>query len=154
MKKIRKNVFETNSSSTHSICVAKDVELIIPEEIYFEFGEFGWEISTLSSVSEKASYLYTGLIYLERRSDFNLIVRILEDKGIKVSFEPESKSNWSYVDHAGELTEFLDMVTTSETELMNYLFSPLSFVLTGNDNDDEDVNIDVNYPYNEYYKGN
>lgn len=28
-KKIRKGVFETNSSSTHSICIAKDAELSI-----------------------------------------------------------------------------------------------------------------------------
>ena len=61
MQKIRKNVFETNSSSTHSICIAKDMELIIPTSIHFEFGEFGWEVDTLSSVYEKASYLYTGL---------------------------------------------------------------------------------------------
>ena len=58
MKQIRKGVFETNSSSTHSICIAKDAELTIPQSLHFSFGEFGWECDTLYSVSEKASYLY------------------------------------------------------------------------------------------------
>jgi len=35
MKQIRKGVFETNSSSTHSICIAKDVELTLPSSINF-----------------------------------------------------------------------------------------------------------------------
>jgi hypothetical protein len=43
MKQIRKGVFETNSSSTHSICIAKDDGLTIPKSLHFDFGEFGWE---------------------------------------------------------------------------------------------------------------
>jgi hypothetical protein len=66
MLKIRQGVFETNSSSTHSICIAKKAELNIPKHVYFDFGEFGWECDTLRSLSKKASYLYTGLIANER----------------------------------------------------------------------------------------
>lgn len=168
MKKIRKNVFETNSSSTHSICIAKDVELTMPESLHFEFGEFGWECNTLYSVYEKASYLYTGLIANERKKDFDKILDVLKNKGIDVSAEEpiykkytykgsESKKyveNGGYVDHSDQLIYFLNAICENEDNLMNYLFSELSFIITGNDNDDNDVEITVSYAYDEYYKGN
>lgn len=172
MKKIRKGVFETNSSSTHSICIAKDAELTIPKSLAFTFGEFGWELDTLSSVGEKASYLYTGLIANKRRDDVEKIFSILRDKGIKVSAEePIYKThtykdsngkdesyvtceNGGYVDHSYDMVDFLNAICGDENKLMQYLFSDMSFVLTGNDNDDEGVSIDVSYPHDEYYKGN
>lgn len=171
MKKIRQNVFETNSSSTHSICIAKDVELELPESIHFEFGEFGWENDTLYSMWEKASYLYTGFIANNRQEDFNNIVTILENKGIEVTYEEPIYSkhsykdgdrvieythcdNGGYIDHSYELIDFLNDIYSDETKLLNFLFSSLSFIITGNDNDDYDVDINVSYSYDEYYKGN
>ncbi len=172
IKKIRKGVFETNSSSTHSICVAKEMELTIPSTIHFEFGSFGWQYDTLQSVYEKASYLYTGLYDNERYGDFTKIVRVLTQKGIEVSFdEPTWKSgeckkengetvqysypNYDgYVDHADQLNDFLDDLCEDESKLLSYLFSDLSFIITGNDNDDHDVDIEVDYPHDEYYKSN
>ena len=37
---------------------------------------------------------------------------------------------------------------------MRYLFSSESFIITGNDNDDHSVDINVKYDHEEYYKGN
>ncbi len=162
MKQIRQGVFETNSSSTHSICIAKDAELTIPKLLHFEFGEFGWEYNTLKSMGEKASYLYTGLFANERYVDIENIVAILTSKSIDVSceepiYKDEDKrwaENEGYVDHSDELTEFLDAICTDEDKLMKYLFSDLSFIRTGNDNDEGDVSINVTYAHDEYYKGN
>ena len=61
MIKVRQGVFETNSSSTHSICIAQTTDYIIPDKVSFSVGEFGWEVDKLSSLSEKASYLYTAI---------------------------------------------------------------------------------------------
>lgn len=172
MKQIRKGVFETNSSSTHSICIAKDAELTIPKSLHFYFGEFGWECDTLRSLGEKATYLYTGLIAENRKEDADKIFELLRSKGIEVTAEEpiiENKSytnsegklveytsseNAGYVDHSYELKDFLNAVCEDESKLMNYLFSDLSFIITGNDNDDEDVDINVSYAHDEYYKGN
>jgi len=172
MKQIRKGVFETNSSSTHSICIAKDVEITTPKSLHFSFGEFGWECDTLQSLEEKASYLYTGLVANGRKEDFDKIAKLLKDKGIDVTadeanFKESSYTgsdgnlvtytyadNAGYVDHSDEMTDFLNAVCGNEDNLMNYLFSDLSFVITGNDNDEEDVDICVTYPHEEYYKGN
>jgi hypothetical protein len=153
-KQIRKGVFETNSSSTHSICIAKDVELDIPKTLQFKFGEFGWEEDTLSSTFEKASYLFTGLMGNNRNSDFDNIVETLKEKGIEVSYETAIDGCDGYVDHSYELTDFLNAICSSEKKLFDFLFSPLSFIITGNDNSDSDVEIKADYPHDEYYKGN
>jgi len=172
MKQIRKGVFETNSSSTHSICISKDVELTIPKSLHFYFGAFGWEFDTLYSASEKASYLYTGLIANNRKEDVEKIFEILRGKEIEITAEEpiyENRTytnlkgelveyaysdNIGYVDHSCEMDDFLNAVCEDESKLMNYLFSDLSFIITGNDNDDSDVDINVDYSHDEYYKGN
>ena len=172
MKKIRQGVFETNSSSTHSICIAKEAELTIPKSLHFEFGEFGWEYDTLYSAYEKASYLYTGLIANNRKDDADKIIHLLKEKGINVTAEEPIFTNKSYtdsngklveykfgenigyVDHSNELEDFLNAVCKDESKLMRYLFSDLSFIITGNDNGDDDVTINVNYAFDKYYKGN
>lgn len=44
MRQIRYGVFETNSSSIHTIaipCEYRDVK--IPEKVYLTHGDFGWE---------------------------------------------------------------------------------------------------------------
>lgn len=160
-RQIRNGVFETNSSSTHSICIAKDVELTIPRSLHFSFGEFGWACDTLQSVDEKASYLYTGLFASDMKDEIEQIVATLTSKGIDVTCEEavyvdgnSYAENEGYVDHANELTDFLSAVCSDEDRLMRYMFSDLSFIITGNDNDDEDVDINVDYGYEGYYKGN
>lgn len=155
MKKvqIRQGVFETNSSSTHSICIAKNTELIIPKEIRFEFIESAWSFETFHSLGVKAGYLYTGLVANDRKEDIEKIFKILRGKGVEVTAE-EIGDDTGYIDHYADLTEFLDSICNDEDKLMNYLFSPLSFIITGNDNDDDDVSIKVEYPHDEYYKGN
>ena len=54
MKQIRTSVFETNSSSTHSIAISKK-PVTIGKYIYFGIGEFGWENDCVNT----ADYLYT-----------------------------------------------------------------------------------------------
>ncbi len=150
---IRTSVFETNSSSTHSICIAKDIKLNLPKSLHFSFREFGWEYNTLYSTEEKASYLYTGLIANNREEDFYIIVEILKANNIKVTYDSLNNDH-GYIDHSDMLKEFFDDILNNNEKLLNYLFSDLSFIITGNDNSDTDVNINVSYPHEEYYKGN
>ena len=172
MKKERIGVFETNSSSTHSICIAKNAKLIIPSEIHFAFGEFGWEFRKLKSLADKASYLYTGLMNNRMETEFQQVKELLESKGIPVTYEErivehkcyhdqkghfiqyESSPNEGYVDHSIDLVPFLNAVLSDEESLMNFLFSGMSYIRTGNDNDDRSVKINETYPHDVYYKGN
>ena len=62
---IRKNVFETNSSSTHAICIAKSNENIeIPEEIYIDLEDyqFGWEFDKRTGHHSKLAYILIGIL--------------------------------------------------------------------------------------------
>ena len=65
MKIVRNKVFETNSSSTHSITVPlqkddnniqlKGLVITIP------LGEFGWEYGIYNDITSRLSYIYTAI---------------------------------------------------------------------------------------------
>ena len=66
MLKIRKNVFETNSSSTHSIVISKkdrgySFDFPVDEEgkLIIPFGKFGWTSAILRDPIDKLSYYIT-----------------------------------------------------------------------------------------------
>lgn len=172
-RQVRHGVFECNSSSTHSICIPTEhEELSIPDRVEFESGCFGWEVDQLTSRSEKIRYLYTCLSYVEEdklKEYIQFIVNTLRTHGVEDIYfdeleygiycydeeiETYLKPKGGYVDHGNEAREFVDAVCTDEQRLLNYLFSNKTFILTGNDNDDIDVEINVDYPHEEYYKGN
>ena len=139
MIQIRSNVFETNSSSTHSICISKK-EPKIGSYVDFHLGYFGWENDKVNP----ANYLYTAIMC---RSDsdelLNKLKEILDKNGIMYDFEePEYDSHgWmlnGYIDHNYETNEFVDTVLDNEDMLMRLLFNLESVVYTGNDNEDGD----------------
>ena len=67
-RQIRRNVFETNSSSMHSLSICKqgcNGFLSVDEEtnkVITNFGEFGWGYEKYYSASKKLSYLVTMLV--------------------------------------------------------------------------------------------
>lgn len=74
MIQIRRGVFETNNSSTHSITVfskkLSPTTLDVHDDgyIHVELGEFGWEVTTYYSQNERLSYLLTMLYELIGRN--------------------------------------------------------------------------------------
>ncbi|MGL4619660.1 MAG: hypothetical protein ACRCZS_11475 [Chroococcidiopsis sp.] len=156
---IRRGVFETNSSSTHSICIPKEGSYTLPKSIEFVTGEFGWEVTALRSIDEKASYIYTGLLTNRRFEQVASIKSALEKSGVTAIFSDyelyeDGDLVDGYVDHGNELTEFLDAAQDEEV-LFRYLFSDFSFILTGNDNGgDNDPEPSTYETHSVYYKGN
>ena len=67
MRQIRHGVFETNSSSTHSVTVRQKglqsnyMKIHSDGYIHTELGEFGWEIESYDGQEDKLSYLVTML---------------------------------------------------------------------------------------------
>lgn len=179
-RQIRSSVFETNSSSTHSIAISKS-PAVIGKRIYFGIGEYGWENDT----ADTADYLYTAI--LEQDDWIDLLDRlkeILDKHSIKYKFkEPRWRKSedgnytwleYGYIDHSGEARELIFALLDNEDLLMRYLFGD-SAVYTGNDNQDHVPNgcniADAEYydweadkwvsnPYHDpinydyYYKGN
>ena len=174
-RQVRRGVFETNSSSTHAICIAKeDIEYDFPNRMDFTFGEFGWEVDKLASKQERMKYLYTCLAYVRDIEKIKEYIKFINDTLCKhgvgnVWFDDfkldvyvyngevecwVSPNNDGYVDHGDEAVDFVEAVCSDERRLLNYLFSDKTFILTGNDNDDISVDINVDYPHEEFYKGN
>lgn len=154
MRQIRQNTFETNSSSTHSICISKNpVVDVRNKHVYFGSGEFGWSTDT---VTDTASYLYTAMVTAyspqEFREKLEKLKNILDKYGITYDFSPveEIKSDYtpdySYlvftndryasVDHARQCIPFIESLLNDEDMLLRYLFGD-SCIYTGNDNSNE-----------------
>ena len=166
--KIRQGMFETNSSSTHTIILTENN--CEPGAIVdFQIGEFGWSFDRLDTVDEKASYLYTAACLYYDRDVYQDLYEVLSKYGVKCSCtEPaEFDKKWGglangYIDHGceGDLPAFVERVMSHEKVLIRFLFSPESFIVTGNDNcydkdsDWYDKQIDVDYKHTSYYKGN
>ena len=159
MKTLRKGVFETNSSSTHSICISKSaVPSVSGKHIHFTFGEYGWETG---KEWDTASYLYTGIMGNEDYSSLERLKSKLDDLGITYDFETPKKDKWGYlecgyVDHSEDLFDLIHALLEDNDLLIRYLFGD-SFIITGNDNDEfsyersTDVDEDK---YDCYFKGN
>ena len=85
MINIRKGTFETNSSSTHSICITKEDSFIkIPEELKINVKnyEFGWKYEKYRGTDEKFAYLIIGVIagygdnFIEISQRLNKLVKL------------------------------------------------------------------------------
>ena len=97
MIQIRSGVFETNSSSTHSICIPKKTKSTV-NFVDFEIGEFGWENESV----DPASYLYTAILdaydYDEAQEKIAELTDILNAHNIAYKFE---KPKWYISDYDG-----------------------------------------------------
>lgn len=160
MKQIRRNVFETNSSSTHSITYSKhyikctnNIEVDeIDNKVHVCLGEFGWEIDSHEDSSTKLQYLITyvcaqnGLttwwsedgfdekvVELRSLEDFKNIEECVKDELGCDGIEIDSLDG--YIDHqslyGSNLQEYFDYEGVSN--LYEYIFGNI-IVHTDNDN--------------------
>lgn len=163
MIQIRSGVFETNSSSTHSICIQKKPVDIDYRSIDFYLGDYGWEVEEV----DFSNYLYTAIMldHRERVREHNIekLKKILDSHHISYTFEkPEfdicSTGTYlrnGYIDHYYDLGNFIESVLNNEDMLLRGLFGENSVVYTGNDNCDEDYStFYVADPYMTVYDDN
>lgn len=134
-RQIRRNVFETNSSSVHSLVYSKDglepseLEISQNGEILIPLGDFDG-CSTYKDQYNKLSYLLTCLYYLsdcdaEKIYDdysFELINKAVCSytgaKTIKVM------GSEGYIDHKSVPTCDIEIINTyNEDEVINYIFN-------------------------------
>lgn len=157
MKNIRHSVFETNSSSTHSVSIASDsdgiLESLYPNEkgiLLLKGGEFGWEWEKYNDAETKANYC---AVFAKDSEELTELLHnvIKEHTGAKeVKFLDEG--NIGYIDHQsnfGEGGDALKVFDSPET-LKNFIFNPRSWLFTGNDNDMDPPNfydVDENIKY-------
>ena len=82
MKTIRQGCFETNSSSTHSLTIGKEIKDYVPEGKYLMI-DFVYtdEYSTLTTLKEKVSYLVSQIInnYKYNAPNYKLLIEEVEN---------------------------------------------------------------------------
>lgn len=146
MKKlIRKGVFETNSSSCHSLSIDNNADVLdtlYPNEegnIILEGGEFGCEIKNYNDAYTKANYAlliairnyFDGDIeYLNDNVKYQMLKDVIETQtGGKLKLNIEKLSN-SYIDHqSSDNNEMFH----NEEHLKMFIFNPKSVLYIDND---------------------
>jgi hypothetical protein len=157
MNNIRSNVFETNSSSTHSIsidCSSPDemLQTILPDEngiISLTGGQFGREWKRYNDCLTKANYSAIDCLSNDpekMQSFINIIKRHTGAKEVVLDIN----LSVSYIDH-GYLRVSKD-VLYDENKLINFIFNPKSWLFLGNDNEDPPTNFyngnkEIKYKY-------
>ena len=147
MYSIRKGVFETNSSSTHSIVIERGklnfeeaLERCFGKKgnvILFEGGEFGWEYG----VADNTQYLWTAILQSVWKDDEDAleewkkyISHALGAYGYQAEFLLPTENDFWYIDHSYELEDFINWIAQNPDNLIRYLVT--GEVYTGNDNDE------------------
>jgi hypothetical protein len=140
MEKRRIGVFETNSSSTHSIAISdKDCVLdtlsVVDGVCTIYSGEFGWEIETYYDAASKASYCLTWAKEYGDETHEDMLKRAVSTQmgGVQVEFEPSGGLyDWGYIDH--QSSDVCNEAFGSDVSLRNFIFNPNSVLVTDNDN--------------------
>ena len=164
MRQIRNGVFETNSSSTHSIAIPKSCDNI--NYISFNIDEFGWEWRE----ANPADYFYTAIYTTSYTKDeaeekIEKLKDILNSHGINYRFGRAETHIWhsdydnkdylcldnGYIDHGDELRDFVDELLNDGDKLVRFL--SMGFVFTGNDNSyaEERCFIERDQEFLDYY---
>lgn len=173
MRQIRNGVFETNSSSTHSIAIPRSCDK--SNYISFHIGEFGWGWEEV----DPADYFYTAIYETsetkeEVKEKINKLKDILNTYGIEYHFGKANAHAWrsdytnkdyyslddGYIDHGYELKDFVNELLHDDEKLVRFLSRGLVF--TGNDNSsteerffierNEEYLEDFNWETREYFK--
>lgn len=144
IKLIRNSVFETNSSSCHSISLgASHVfnDTIVPDSegnITLTPGEFGWEICDYTDAETKLQYAWTWAKNYAQDSDSAieyLTNLVCEYTGAKaIAYTPDS-CQWckdGYIDHQSE--DVMKDIFYDSVKLKEFLFCSGSVLHTDNDN--------------------
>ena len=138
MKQIRKSVFETNSSSVHTLSVESgNLTSRIPTNtgvctIYQ--GEFGWGVDSYTDAATKAAYCWTH-VDKYANGDSGRLREMLEKvllkhtKADRIEFASDPEA---YIDHQSVGT--CDKAFESEQTLENFIFNPQNVLFIDNDN--------------------
>lgn len=142
MKSVRHNVWETNSSSTHSVSInsySGVYESISPDKegiITLKGGQFGWEWSKYTDALTKANYC---AVHAGENDSLRNMLRdvILDHTGAKdivfdIVFSWSEDREYSGIDH--QSLDTAEEAFSSKENLKNFIFNPESVLYTGNDN--------------------
>lgn len=139
MIQIRKGIFETNSSSTHSISVVQEEHYELPknlppigEPIVLEGDQYGWENSEYYDWLSKANYLATYAYNYGRQQDVDLLKFVIKEfTNREVILEVNPRDTW--IDH--QSSDIPVKLFKDAEQMKAFIFGKNSYLETGNDNE-------------------
>ncbi len=142
MKTIRNAMFETNSSSVHTITLGvgdytpSRLPLDKHGTITIYPGEFSWGPSVFTDAATKASYALTYIKTVSKSdSELKLLEQVIRSvTGKRVKFSADGDDDvwpWGYIDHQSVHT--LKPII-QEKALQRFIFDPSSQLIIDNDN--------------------
>jgi hypothetical protein len=155
-KLIRTGVFETNSSSAHSVSIADNTKEFVLDTIYpdqdgnvtLEGGEFGWGWFKHNDALTKANY--AAVDSMGNDSFREILTKVLKDQTgaeeiVYLCQESWDKEYYSYIDHDSN-----GVCPRTYDELKSFIFNKNSYLFGGNDNTTPDPTF---YHVPEYKNG-
>jgi len=143
MKTIRKSVWETNSSSTHSVAIDTSyTRKSSVDGLEIEGKFFGWEFVRFNDFVTKASYFWALVHNNQNHPLFDRMVRLSRKYNFEL-LQPRTDQFW-YVDNGTEhYSTWIKENPQLDTDegLMDFMISESSWIFLGNDNDDDPPNF-------------
>lgn len=159
---IRRHVFETNSSSSHSVSYSNNATAPLNLEVMKRsldsrgtgvivgtFGEYGWGYECLNSFDEKLSYALTSIRYFDngitenaeqlmQTNSFQWINEVLQES-VGLTLVLGGSNDLGYIDHQSSTTlSDYDFMSHNEDEfkagIRNLLFNESICIIIDNDN--------------------
>lgn len=142
MQVVREKLFETNSSSSHSITLSGS-PVVKPDDIFVEEdgtcrvyeGEFGWGIDEFSDAATKASYLYTYITRIAPQDSTGYLLERLHaaiKKHVKCECVEFDDSKEGYIDH--QSADTAEFIFDRDKYIEDFIFNQGSTLLISNDN--------------------
>ena len=138
--KVRQGAWETNSSSTHSLSIAKRGQhfefhmTFFPNKegiLYLHGGSFGWEWAKYNDAHTKANYCATHCGASSPNSARDMLVSVIK-KQLKCKEVVFASDDLGYIDHQSHGTA--SEAFSSAEKLRRFIFNKNSWLYTGNDN--------------------
>lgn len=138
---IRHAIFETNSSSTHSLVFGGGISFQsinpkdFPNGIRLEGGDYGWGPYEIHRWQDKANYCFT---YAIQKADVHLLAmlkKVLNDyTGLDIDFASDGDEYHpcGYIDHQSE--DVCGEAYESEEKLKDLIWGIKSYIIIDNDN--------------------
>jgi hypothetical protein len=160
---IRRGVFETNSSSSHSISICEaapmvyDLPVTANKKVRVRCGEFGWGVYSFSDSETKLSYLVTalcqGIPFIEKGAElpvfeeyisnsphyshYNRLVNVIKeccDATLEIVPGNDEFYPYGYIDHQSSSVAFDEVLNKGELHICKFLFCAHSILKIDNDN--------------------
>lgn len=143
---IRKGVFETNSSSIHTLTILNNNESIDYDKMLEDFdkrkynievGEFGWEFEVYNDPISILEYIYSFAFQRDNETDSqqNYVSKLKSLLPNTNFIEPED-DYYYFIDHCYDWENQLDFIFENKENLAELMFN--GEIRTGNDNTDGD----------------